>query len=103
MATRTAASRRVSLELASLRLMIGDLADVAAEWPELSGAGRAAWSLDWDQIMGSLEGVLDPAYRAGSMTPDQRERYRELLSRLRDGTPTLERLGLQRPSIQLEP
>ena len=102
MATQAAASRRVSTELESLRLMTGDLAEVAAEWPELSGAERASWSLDWDQIMGSLEVVLDPAYRGGSMTPDQQERYRELLSRLRDGMPTLECLGLQRPSIRLD-
>ena len=103
MATQTAASARVDLELESMRLMIDDLADVATEWPELSGAERAAWSLDWDQVMGSLEAVLDPAYRVGSMTPDQQERYRELLSRLRDETPTLECLGQQRPTIPLEP
>lgn len=102
MATQTAASSRVSLELESLRLMIGDLADVAAEWPELSGAERASWSLDWDQIMGSLEVVLEPAYRAGLMTPDQQARYGDLLCRLRNRTPTLEWLGLQRPSIPLE-
>jgi len=103
MAAQTAASSRVNLELESLRLMIGDLADVAADWPELSGVERASWSLDWDQIMGSLEALLDPAYRAGLMTPDQQERYGDLLCRLRDGTPTLEWLGLQQPSIPLEP
>ena len=102
MATQTAANGRVTRELDSLRLMIGDLADVATEWPELSGAERASWSLDWDQIMGSVEAVLEPAYRAGWMTPDQQERYQDLLSRLRDGTPTLECLGLQRPAIPLE-
>ena len=103
MATETPAGRQVNLELESSRLLIGDLADVAAEWSELSGAERASCSLDWDQIMGSLEAVLEPAYRAGSMTSDQQERYRELQSRLRDVTPTLECLGLQRPSIPLDP
>jgi hypothetical protein len=102
MATQTAASGRVNLELESLRLMIGDLADVAADWPKLSDAERASWSLDWDQVMGSLEAVLDPAYRAGSMTPDQQGRYQDLLCRLRGETPTLARLGLQRPAIPLE-
>lgn len=103
MATQTPVSSRVTLELESVRLMIGDLADVAAEWPELSGAERASWSLDWDQIMGSVESVLDPAYRAGSMTRDQQEQYRDLLGRLRDGTSTLERMGLQRPTPALQP
>ncbi len=49
MATRLAIDQRVEIELKSLRLMLGDLPEVAQEWDELSDGERVSRSLDWDQ------------------------------------------------------
>ncbi len=53
--------------------------------------------------MSRLRLDLDPAYRLGQMTPEQAERYRRLLRRLEDLLPVIERLGLTRPPVPLQP
>ncbi len=103
MVTKTAANSRIETDLESLRLMLGDLPEVADDWARMGEAERVSWSLDWDQVMGGLRVTLDPSYRAGAMTPDQQARYRDLLRRLAEARPLLERLRLQPPSAPLRP
>ena len=102
MATRLATDRRIEIELKSLRLMFGDLPEVAQEWAELSDGERVSWSLDWDQLMGALKVTLDPYYRSGAMTDDQRTRYRAILRQLHEALPLIERLRLYPPPVPLE-
>ena len=92
---------RIDLRLEALRAMLLDLPDVTQEWSALTESERSAWSLDWDQRMGSLATVLDPAYRSGSMRGEQRERYRHLLARLREALPSLRALQLAAPPVPL--
>ena len=101
MATRTDAGLKVEIELNSLDLMLADLPEVSEEWSHLPEGERVSWSRDWDQLMGSLRAVLEPAYRAGSMTIEQRERYRRILCALETSLPTLERIGLYTPPMLL--
>ena len=103
MATNTEISQHVDIELESLRLMLGDLADVADEWDQLPGAEQASWSLDWDQLMGGLKVILDPAYRSGTMSSGQHTRYVALLCSLREALPLMNRIGLYPPPVSLEP
>jgi hypothetical protein len=103
MVAETATRKRIEIELRSLELMLGDLADVAEAWAHLPDAERAAWSLDWDQLMGGLKATLDPAYRNGAMAPDHRERYRGLLGSLEQALPMIDRLRLYRPSVRSKP
>ena len=96
MATETDVGQ-IEIELESLRLMIDDLREVADEWDTLDGAERAAWSLDWDQVMGALGVVRRPAFENGQMTPDQHRRYRCLTDELTREAPFLHRLNLSAP------
>lgn len=101
MATPLQVDVRIALRLEALRAMLADLPDVIREWPLLTEAERSAWSLDWDQLMGSLEVVLDPAYRSGTMRREQRDHYLELIARLREVLPSLCALQLASPPIPL--
>lgn len=99
MVTGPTVDLKVSIELDSLHFALVDLPEVAQEWPTLDEGEWASWSQDWDQLMGALEVVLEPRYRAGTMLPDQKARYRELRQQLQDALPTLDRLQLSRPRI----
>jgi hypothetical protein len=103
MATPTSLDPRVDTGLESLRLMVGDLPEVAEEWNQLDDGERAHWSLDWDQLMGSHLRLLEAHFRAGQMTAAQQERYRAVLSKLKAALPLIERLDLYRPTVPLEP
>jgi len=102
MAAPTRTNQGIEIGLKSLRLMLGDLPEVAEEWPQLSDGERVSWSLDWDQIMASDLRVLDRHYRAGAMTTEQEARYRKLLCMLKDLPPLIERLQLYPPPVSLE-
>jgi hypothetical protein len=99
MVARPRSSHKISTELRSLRLMLGDLPGIAAEWEELPDGERAGWSHDWDQIMGAFEVVLEPAYRAREMNADQVALFEAIRRDLQRALPTIERIGLQAPRL----
>ncbi len=95
------------LELA-LNALAGELTDLPSilqdqESGQLSQVERDVRAMEWGQVMGTLRVVLDPAYRAGQMTPEQAERYRALLHRLKETLPLIERLGFALPHMAPEP
>lgn len=65
-------------------------------------ADQSSFPYEWYDLMGQLE-TLDRAYRAGRLTPEQAERYRELLRKLEEALPIIERLGLTSPPVSLTP
>jgi hypothetical protein len=103
MASLSVTDRHIEIGLESLRLMISDLPELAAEWDHLDDGERATWSHDWDQVIGTDLRLLHPYYRAGAMTPEQEARFRDILSQLRETLPIIERLALSPPPIPLEP
>jgi hypothetical protein len=102
MATPTSIDPRIDIGLESLRLMLGDLPEVAEEWNQLDDGEQVHWSLDWDQLMGSDLPLLEAHFRADRMTAAQRERYRAVLTELKAALPLIERLDLYRPTVPLE-
>lgn len=97
MATTTTTTRRVATSLEALSLMLGDLPEVAQEWPQMGKAERASWSLDWDQVIGTHLQVLDQHYHAGAMTLHQQAEYNETRRRLGELLPIVRQLGLFEP------
>ena len=102
MAAPTTTNQSVEIGLKCLRLMLGDLPELADEWDELSDGERVSWSLDWDQIMASDLPLLDRQIRAGEMTTEQETRYRALLCELKAMLPTIQRLQLYPPPVPLD-
>lgn len=96
------ADARIDIGLKSLRLMLGDLPEVADEWSCMDELEQASWSLDWDQLMGSYLRLLERYHRAGEMNEAQRARYRELREVLDDLLPLIERLDLYPPALILD-
>lgn len=101
MVTRTDTEQRLEIALESLRLMLTDLPEVAAEWADLADLEQASWSLDWDHLVGTHLVLLDRHEKAGAMTPSQAKRYRELLESLARALPLIARLGLYPPPSHL--
>jgi hypothetical protein len=102
MVAKSATAEKVDLELRCLELMLIDLPEVAEEWCELGEGERVSWSHDWDQLMGALEAILYPTYQSGSMTDEQRVRYRQILCTLQASLSTLRRVGLREPTVPLD-
>lgn len=102
MAAPTTTGLVIEIGLKSIRLRLGDLPELVQERPELSDGERASWSLDWDQVMASDLPVLERAYRAKEMTPEQEACYRGLLRDLKEALPLIERRGLYPPPVPLD-
>ncbi|MBI3977341.1 MAG: hypothetical protein HY331_04060 [Chloroflexi bacterium] len=88
---------RIQIALDSIRLLLADLSEVAAEWPSLSGANRASWASDWDQCMTSDLPLLERHFRANEMTAAQVQAFLQLVPALREALPTMVSLNLSRP------
>jgi hypothetical protein len=95
MATTNSRVQLIDLRLQSLGAEIEGVEEIALEWDSLEDGVRVSLSLDWDQDMAIVRGILEPAYRSQEMTSDQRRRYERLRQELRRLGPTLDRLGLQ--------
>ncbi len=94
----------IDLELGCLASAIDDLYELAQDWNgDRSDPWHYSEMLSWRSTLTRLERDLDPAYRAGQMTPEQAARYRALLRRLQESLPLIERLGFARPCVALEP
>jgi len=100
MAPQVQLDLRVGLRLEALGSMLADLPDVAREWPDLSAAERASWSLDWDQAMGALQAVLGPAYSDANMSSEQQACYRKVLADLQTALPHIRTLQLAVPRVR---
>ncbi len=103
MASPVEVSERITLEIDVISKALADLPSILEdqEKGDLVENERIALSQEWDADMGTVEVVLDPAYRAGQMTPEQAARYRALLRRLQESLPLIERLGFARPCVSL--
>ncbi len=103
MATQVEVKQALDQDLHRLTVELEDLPALAEEWEDTHESVRYDAELTWYGAMVGLRERLDPAYRAGQMTPSQAERYRQLLRTLQDALPLLQRLGLEPPRVPLEP
>lgn len=103
MATTTELADRIERSLHALHAEVDWLPNTVAEWEETPGWERASISLDWDHLLCDYLGELNRFYLAGTMTAEQRVRYRDLLCKIRDALPLFERLGLLPIPVSLEP
>jgi hypothetical protein len=93
----------IDLHLDCLASAIEDLYELRDDWDgDLDDPWHYSEMLSWRSTMSRLDLDLDPAYRAGQMTPEQAERYRALLARLKEALPVIDQLGFARPRLTLE-
>ena len=101
MATTPNLARTIDIGLHAIDAEADFLPELAATWDDESDLNRYVWYSEWHELMARLED-LEEAYRAGTMTAEQRERYRLLRQKLRTYLPLLQQLGLTTPSVPLE-
>ncbi len=101
MATITEVQQRASTNLKTIELMLADLPEIAAEWDEIDSMEREGWSLDWGNEMAGVRLLAEYAAE-GILDADQQARYQQLLGKLRQALPTIDRLSIRRPMIPLD-
>jgi len=97
MVAKTNDPKRIDLALTSIRHMLDDLPEIAAEWDVISTDERLAWSLDWGNEMVKLQHIAD-ALASARLDPDRTAQYRQLADRVAALVSTVDRLGLRRPA-----
>ena len=102
MATTPAIKDRVERRLDLLLAEVEELPSTHAEWDELEDWERTSMSLEWSHLMADYLPQLDGQYRAGELAPEQQARYQDLLRKLKETLPIVERLNLYRPPVSLE-
>ena len=98
----TAGARRTPLTpLESIALMLADVPEVAGEWDQISADERLSGSLDWGNEMSRLDDLARAA-AAGTLSPAECKQYRALRRDVEAALPTVDRLGLRRPSVPFD-
>lgn len=100
MATTTEVQERAALNIRTASLMLGDLAEIAAEWDELGDGERVSWMMDWGNEMAGLSRLANYAAE-DLLTQEQQQAYCALLARLRVALPTIQQLNLDPPPMLL--
>ncbi len=101
MAAEIISADRIELELKLGNAMLEELSDNFERWREMLEGEQVSWLLDWDQFIHILEHTLNKAYVSNQMTPAHKTRYKELLSKIKDATPTIQKLNLTEPNVSL--
>jgi len=101
MATTAGGRRRPLTPFESIARTLADLPDVAVEWDALSVDERMSWSLDWSNEMAKLE-LLARRATAHDLSRGEAEQFGELLRRIDQAVPIIDRLSLRRPSVPFE-
>ena len=98
MAEQATVNERIDLKLSAIAVEIDNLSAIEEEWPHMLDDHQAAFLLEWDEMMARMES-LDRARHAYQMHPVQQARYRELLCKLEEAMPIIERLGIPGPQF----
>ncbi len=85
-------TKRAGQFLNGIHQFIDDLPALAEERDALDEIEQVTFSLEWDHMMADYLTQLAEYHSAGQLTKVQQKSYRELLNRLRDNRPILERL-----------
>ena len=98
----TADENRVDRLIESVRAEVRGLPEMAEAWEGMDGDQRYAFSYDWDLVvMADLLLAVEKRHRAGELSAYAEDSYHRLKEELKANLPTIERLGLYPPPIEL--
>lgn len=98
MASTTELSARAERELHDIAAEARFLSELAAVWETESDENRAAFALEWSNLMGGLV-FLDEAAHSGRLSAEQAQRYARLRDGLQRVLPLIHRMGLYYPAF----
>ena len=96
MATPPEVTSKIDAILRAIAAEVADLPTRIGEWEEETDDNRMAFSLEWKELMDRLS-LVGSASRNGTLTAQQQATYRDLLHRLDQALPLIDRLKLSRP------
>jgi hypothetical protein len=86
------------ITLRSVGLMLEDIHERAPGWDERPEDERADFHLEWEGLVGRLEGAIEDD-RDGTLTPEQQARLRDLGRELVRSREVIRRIGLDYPDL----
>ena len=96
MATTADPNLRIDLSLKELTAELDFLPELAAGWSARPETSKVSYYLEWDELVSRFD-ELARSYRERRMDPEQQERYRSLIHKLRALRPLLDQLDLRPP------
>lgn len=93
---------RSKIGLDALHRWVDDLPDFAEDWDNLDETYRDSWCMEWAHLMADYLVELAEYARDDCLSPDQKERYRDLLGKLKVTLPLISKLKLKRPPVSLD-
>ncbi|MBI4504049.1 MAG: hypothetical protein HY691_00820 [Chloroflexi bacterium] len=91
----------IDIDLHAVAAELDFLPQLEQSWAQESEHGRLDWQAEWWDLMGRLQALHD-AFRSGTMSADQANRYRALAHQLSGYLPLIRRLGLAEPPVALD-
>jgi hypothetical protein len=86
------------ITLRSVGLLLEDIHERAPDWDARPEDERADFHLEWEGLVGRLEGAVEDD-RDGTLTPEQQSRLRELAREVVSSREVILRLGLVYPDL----
>ena len=95
---------RVDGLIEGVLLEVRELPRVAEEWEGMDERERSAVADDWDLVvMADYLRAVEKRHRRGLLSASEEDSYRRLKEELKASLPTIERLGLYPPPVELCP
>jgi hypothetical protein len=86
------------ITLRSTGLLLEDIHERAPDWGQRPDGERADFTYEWEAIVGRLHGAIEDD-AAGTLTPEQQTRLRDLARELVRSRETILRIGLDYPDL----
>jgi len=86
------------ITLRSTGLLLEDIHERAPDWDQRPDGERADFTYEWEAIVGRLHGAIEDD-AAGTLTPEQQTRLRDLARELVRSRETILRIGLDYPDL----
>src|SRR6187431_2046147 len=86
------------ITLRSAGLLLEDIHERAPDWDQRPDGERADFTYEWEAIVGRLHGAIEDD-AAGTLTPEQQTRLRELARELVRSREVILRIGLDYPDL----
>ncbi len=97
--TTTAIVKRAELYIDGIQSFLDDFDILAEDWATMEDGPKVSFSLEWDQLILGLLPELDKYVKEKQLTTRQIKLYQELLDQLTDLLPTIDSMGLTRPTV----
>ncbi len=97
--TSTAITKRAEQYLEAIQSFLQDLHILVEDWDTMEDGPKTSFSLEWDHLILDYLPMIDTYVKEKQLTARQIKLYQEILAQLTELIPTIDSMGLTRPTI----